>query len=42
MDFGARLERYASTYPENEPLLSWLRTETVEDVLEPEMPICDP
>lgn len=33
--------RFADTYPENELLLSWLRTEVVEEVLEPELPIVD-
>ena len=27
MDFSTRAERYASTFPENEELLSWLRKE---------------
>ena len=42
MDFSARAERYASTFEENEELLGWLRKEQPEEVLEPELPICDP
>jgi len=37
----ARKERFAASYPENEPILSWLRKEAVEEVLEPELPIVD-
>merc|ERR1719160_2345017 len=37
-----RAVRYASTYPENEPLYEWLRKETPEEVLEPDLPIIDP
>jgi hypothetical protein len=33
--------RFANTYPENEALLAWLRTEPQEPVLEPELPIVD-
>ena len=42
MDFSARPTRYASTFEENEELLAWLKLENVEEVLEPELPICDP
>jgi hypothetical protein len=38
---SGRAVRYAPTYAENEALLSWLRTEAPEDVLEPELPIVD-
>jgi hypothetical protein len=38
---SARAVRFAPTYPENERLLSWLRTETPEPVIEPELPIVD-
>jgi len=41
MDFSNRTERYA-TLKENEPLLSWLRQEEREEVLEPELAIVDP
>lgn len=36
-----RMARYVATYPENEPLLSWLRKEAPEEVLEPDLPIVD-
>jgi len=42
MDYSRRGKRYAATYPENEELLVWLRQETPEQVLEPELPIVDP
>jgi len=42
MDFTKRTERYAASFPENEELLSWLRKEKLEPVLEPELPIVDP
>ena len=42
MDFSTRPTRYASTFEENEELLAWLKLENVEEVLEPELPICDP
>ena len=41
-DFSAgRAERFAATYPENEALLSWLRLEPWEPVLEPDLPCVD-
>ena len=36
-----RKERFASTYPESESFLRWLRKEVVEEVLDPEIPIVD-
>jgi len=44
MDYALRSsqQRYASTYPENEEILSWLRKEEPEQVLEPALPIIDP
>ena len=36
-----RAVRYASTYPENDAFLSWLRKEVPEEVLEPDLPIVD-
>mmetsp|Transcript_3783 Transcript_3783/g.12031 ORF Transcript_3783/g.12031 Transcript_3783/m.12031 type:complete len:369 (+) Transcript_3783:72-1178(+) len=42
MDYSRRTDRFAKTYPENEEILSWLRKETPEPVLEPELPIVDP
>ena len=36
-----RKERFAPTFPENEVLLSWLRKEAPEEILEPEIPIID-
>merc|ERR1719230_324139 len=37
-----RKVRFAATYAENEPGLAWLRKEAFEEVIEPELPICDP
>uniref|UniRef100_A0A7S4SMC5 Amidohydrolase-related domain-containing protein n=1 Tax=Alexandrium monilatum TaxID=311494 RepID=A0A7S4SMC5_9DINO len=42
MDFSSRGERFAARFPENEELLSWLRKEQPEPVLEPDLPILDP
>ena len=38
---NGRPVRFADTYAENEALLSWLRTEVFEEVLEPDLPIVD-
>lgn len=42
MDYSQRVERFAQTYIVNEEILSWMRKETPEPVLEPELPIVDP
>jgi len=42
MDFSRRAERYGRAHPENEEILSWLRREAPEPVLEPDLPIVDP
>eukprot|EP00747_Dinoflagellata_sp_TGD_P048792 gnl/TRDRNA2_/TRDRNA2_145821_c0_seq1.p1 gnl/TRDRNA2_/TRDRNA2_145821_c0~~gnl/TRDRNA2_/TRDRNA2_145821_c0_seq1.p1 ORF type:complete len:377 (+),score=36.51 gnl/TRDRNA2_/TRDRNA2_145821_c0_seq1:50-1180(+) len=42
MDYCKRPDRYKQNYSENEEILSWLRKETPEPVLEPDLPIVDP